>query len=76
MENGCKLKSAKYAAETLRADLRNNKQEPPTPTGFKALDNILEGGLRQGLYVIGQIINITCLSPIYRNSINRHSGQL
>lgn len=53
MKNKYKLKSAKYAAEALRADIRNNTQEAPTPTGFKALDNMLDDGLRQGLYVIG-----------------------
>lgn len=53
MGNKYKLKSAKYAAEALRADIRNNTQEPPTPIGFKALDNMLDDGLRQGLYVIG-----------------------
>lgn len=53
MENKYKLKSAKYAVEALRADIRSNTQEPPTPTGFKALDNMLDDGLRQGLYVIG-----------------------
>lgn len=34
-------------------DLEN--QTPPTPTGFKELDKALEGGLYEGLYILGAI---------------------
>lgn len=31
---------------------------PPTPTGFKNLDNILDGGLYEGLYILGAISSL------------------
>lgn len=53
-----KLNSAKAAIEALRYDIRNNTQEPPTSTGFKALDNMLDSGLYEGLYVIGAMTSM------------------
>jgi replicative DNA helicase len=53
-----KLKSAKAVNEALRADIKNNTQEPPTPTGFKELDSVFDGGLYSGLYVIGAMSSL------------------
>lgn len=53
-----KLKSAKAVNEALRADIKDNTQEPPTPTGFKVLDNVFDGGLYSGLYVIGAMSSL------------------
>lgn len=53
-----KVKNAKAVIEELRADIRNNATEPPTPTGFKALDNMLDSGLYEGLYVIGAMTSM------------------
>lgn len=43
--------STSNKADTFRDRLRNKKKA--IPTGFKKLDNILGGGLREGLYSIG-----------------------
>src|SRR5699024_3347714 len=32
--------------------------EPPIPTGFKQLDGILDGGIREGLHVLGAISSL------------------
>src|SRR5699024_6390288 len=32
--------------------------EPPIPTGFKQLDSILDGGIREGLHVLGAISSL------------------
>lgn len=53
-----KIKSAKAVNEALRADIKDNTQEPPTPTGFKVLDNVFDGGLYSGLYVIGAMSSL------------------
>lgn len=53
-----KLKSAKVVNEALRADIKDNTQEPPTPTGFKVLDNVFDGGLYSGLYVVGAMSSL------------------
>lgn len=53
-----KLKSAKAVNEALRADIKDNTQEPPTPTGFKVLDNVFDGGLYSGLYVVGAMSSL------------------
>lgn len=53
-----KVKNAKAAIEELRTDIRNNATQPPTPTGFKALDNMLDSGLYEGLYVIGAMTSM------------------
>lgn len=53
-----KVKNAKAAIEELRTDIRNNATQPPTPTGFKALDNMLDSGLYKGLYVIGAMTSM------------------
>ncbi|MEB7811100.1 DnaB-like helicase C-terminal domain-containing protein [Staphylococcus xylosus] len=52
------LKSAKAVIEELRADIRNNATEAPTSTDFKALNNMFDGGLYQGLYVIGAMTSM------------------
>lgn len=38
--------------------IEKSKTEPPTPTGFKQVDALLDGGLRTGLQVIGAISSL------------------
>lgn len=38
--------------------IRNSVNTPFTPTGFKELDSILDGGLYEGLYIIGAISSL------------------
>ena len=38
--------------------IKNSVNTPYTPTGFKELDNILDGGLYEGLYIIGAISSL------------------
>lgn len=38
--------------------IEDNKNNKPISTGFKRLDNILDGGIRSGIYVIGAISSI------------------
>lgn len=53
-----KSKSAQAVNEALRDDIKYNRQEPPTPTGFKVLDNVLDGGLYGGLYIVGAMSSL------------------
>ena len=38
--------------------IKNNVNTPYTPTGFKRLDSILDGGLYEGLYILGAISSL------------------
>ena len=38
--------------------IRNSVNTPYTPTGFKELDSILDGGLYEGLYILGAISSL------------------
>lgn len=38
--------------------IKNSVNTPYTPTGFKDLDNILDGGLYEGLYILGAISSL------------------
>lgn len=42
-------------AEIAAAIVACQGYEPPTPTGFHGLDNVLNGGLRSGLHVLGAV---------------------
>ena len=52
----------KYCAEILFEDfidgIADSVNTEVIPTGFKALDNVLDGGLYEGLYVIGAISSL------------------
>lgn len=38
--------------------IKESINTPPTPTGFNSLDNILEGGLYEGLYILGAVSSL------------------
>ena len=38
--------------------IKESINTPPTPTGFKSLDDILEGGLYEGLYILGAVSSL------------------
>ena len=48
-----KKMSSYYQIPTLLDEIEYNRTAPATSTGFKCLDNLLNGGLREGLYSIG-----------------------
>jgi len=41
--------------EAIRQEIRESKSSPALETGFSRLDSLLEGGLQEGLYVLGAI---------------------
>lgn len=47
-------------AERLKDFIEGMKiaNTPPTPTGFKELDSVLDGGLYEGLYIVGAISSL------------------
>lgn len=47
-------------AERLKDFIEGMKtaNTPPTPTGFKGLDSVLDGGLYEGLYIVGAISSL------------------
>lgn len=50
--------NAKANIEALRGLIEYNAKTPPVSTGFKALDNVFDGGLYEGLYVIGAMSSL------------------
>ena len=48
-----KRQSSAYHIQTLIDEIEYNRTNPPVSTGFKSLDNVLSGGLREGLYAFG-----------------------
>lgn len=57
---GSEEKKEEYLTQAAGASLDDffkdiENQTPPTPTGFKELDKVLEGGLYEGLYILGAI---------------------
>lgn len=44
--------------EALKAEIRANAARAYTPTGFKALDAELDGGLYPGLYILGAVSSL------------------
>ena len=44
--------------EAFRAEVQKNRDHPPIPTGFPALDKLLDGGLYPGLYIVGAITSL------------------
>lgn len=44
--------------EAFRAEVARNRDHPPIPTGFPALDRLLDGGLYPGLYIVGAITSL------------------
>ena len=47
--------NARYRMAALQQEIRESTRRAPISTGFNNLDNLLDGGLRAGLYVIGAI---------------------
>jgi replicative DNA helicase len=50
--------TGKAAISDFMRDIKNRLSTPPTPTGFVNLDRILEGGLYEGLYIMGAISSL------------------
>ncbi len=50
--------SAKYSLENFINGLSEDAETPFIPTNFKKLDNALEGGLYEGLHIIGAISSL------------------
>ena len=44
--------------EDLVQEIGRNRTHPPLPTGFPALDRMLDGGLYPGLYILGAITSL------------------
>lgn len=59
-ENWQKIKGSSVASylETFRERVRSGSVGMCTPTGFPALDTLLDGGLYAGLYVIGAVSSL------------------
>lgn len=38
--------------------IKDSVNTPPTPTGFSALDDVLDGGLYEGLYIVGGVSSL------------------
>lgn len=52
-QNYRRAASAAVRLERLKEEIFDPAQMQPTPTGFKGIDNAIDGGLFPGLYVIG-----------------------
>lgn len=50
--------NAKANIESLRGLIEYNAKTPPVSTGFPALDKVFDGGLYEGLYVIGAMSSL------------------
>lgn len=50
--------SVLYSLPSFLKDIEQSKQASFIPTGFSALDNVLDGGLYAGLYIIGAISSL------------------
>jgi len=50
--------SALYALDSFVKEIEESKDRPVIPTGFMALDRILDGGLYSGLYIIGAVSSL------------------
>ncbi len=50
--------AAAAALDAFRADIETSKTAPVYPTGFDDLDEILDGGLYAGLYIVGAISSL------------------
>jgi replicative DNA helicase len=50
--------SAAHHIDKLLDIINTSANTPPTSTGFKALDDILDGGLYEGLYILGAISSL------------------
>lgn len=53
-----RAESAGRRLQQFISDIQNSKTAPFIPTGFPKLDELLDGGLRPGLYVIGAVSSI------------------
>lgn len=50
--------NAKHYINSFLDDIDDNINTPAVPTGFKILDTLLDGGLYEGLYIIGAISSL------------------
>lgn len=53
-----KRNAVSYHIQDFLNGIAESAGTPPTPTGFKALDEVLDGGLYEGLYFIGAISSL------------------
>lgn len=53
-----RLEAAAYTLPDFLQSIEESKKAPFYPTGFPALDSILDGGLYSGLYIIGAISSL------------------
>lgn len=53
-----KKESAAYTIDAFLDEIELSKKAPFYPTGFESIDNILDGGLYAGLYVVGAISSL------------------
>lgn len=64
IENEQQAKAKAYLQRTVESNINdfwqfvNTKRPPAISTGFSTLDNVLRGGLREGLYCIGGISSL------------------
>lgn len=50
--------AAAYHIQGLLNDIERSRNTPPIPTGFSRLDEVFDGGFREGLYIIGAISSL------------------
>lgn len=53
-----KREAVAYSLPSFLKDIENSKKAAFIPTGFSPLDNVLDGGLYAGLYVVGAISSL------------------
>lgn len=57
-DNYIKANSVYFDVPNFINGVFDNANTPPTPTGFKKLDEVLEGGIREGLIFIGALSSL------------------
>ena len=53
-----KREAALYSLPSFLKDIEDSKRAAFVPTGFSSLDNLLDGGLYAGLYIVGAISSL------------------
>lgn len=53
-----KREAVAYSLQSFLKDIENSKKAAFIPTGFPKLDNLLDGGLYAGLYIVGAISSL------------------
>ena len=70
--------SAGANMDALKESIQRNRASRKTPTGFPALDKELDGGLYEGLYIVGGISSLgktTLIMQIADNIAARHEAE-